>query len=191
MYRISRLAREFGLSRSTLLYYDRIGLLRPSGRTGSGHRVYSRDDRIRLDTICMYRRAGLTIKDIGALLSRKGDDDTEAVLKRRLTALGNEIRAMQSRQRLLARMLRISAEGGPRGGVDRDAWVAMLRVAGMDDDAMNRWHAEFERRSPEAHHRFLASLGMDDREVLLVRGLAAGQSGSKTCRKRLDKEDRP
>jgi DNA-binding transcriptional MerR regulator len=190
MYRISRLAREFGLSRSTLLYYDRIGLLRPSGRTGSGHRVYSRDDRIRLDTICMYRRAGLTIKDIGALLSRKGDDDTEAVLKRRLTAW--ETRSGRcSPGSGCSPDAQISAEGGPRGGVDRDAWVAMLRVAGMDDDAMNRWHAEFERRSPEAHHRFLASLGMDDREVLLVRGLAAGQSGSKTCRKRLDKEDRP
>jgi DNA-binding transcriptional MerR regulator len=30
MYHITQLARQFGLSRSTLLYYDRIGLLSPA-----------------------------------------------------------------------------------------------------------------------------------------------------------------
>ena len=40
-YSISKLARACGLSRSTLLYYDRLGLLPPSGRTGSGYRCYS------------------------------------------------------------------------------------------------------------------------------------------------------
>jgi DNA-binding transcriptional MerR regulator len=43
-YSISKLARAFGLSRSTLLYYDRIGLLAASGRTGSGYRCYSEKD---------------------------------------------------------------------------------------------------------------------------------------------------
>src|SRR5262245_19662656 len=51
-YSISRLARAFGLSRSTLLYYDRIGLLAPSGRTGSGYRSYSEKDYRQLERIC-------------------------------------------------------------------------------------------------------------------------------------------
>ena len=33
---IGRLARQHGLSRSTLLYYDRIDLLHPSGRSSAG-----------------------------------------------------------------------------------------------------------------------------------------------------------
>ncbi len=40
-YTISKIARACSLSRSTLLYYDRISLLRPSGRTASGYRYYT------------------------------------------------------------------------------------------------------------------------------------------------------
>jgi len=47
MYRIRELAGLFGLSRSTLLYYDRIGLLSPSARSESGYRLYSAADRER------------------------------------------------------------------------------------------------------------------------------------------------
>jgi DNA-binding transcriptional MerR regulator len=173
MYRITQLAGKFGLSRSTLIYYDRIGLLSPSGRSGAGYRLYSAADCERLETICAYRRAGLTIEDISSLLSMKGDD-TSAVLKRRLKVLGEEILILQAKQRLLARMLRITAAGGPQAGVDKETWVEMLRAAGMDNDAMQRWHVEFERRAPEAHHLFLISLGIDEKETQLIRKLSAG-----------------
>jgi len=39
-YPDSQLAGRFGLSRSTLLYYDSIGLLSPSERTASNYRLY-------------------------------------------------------------------------------------------------------------------------------------------------------
>lgn len=57
--------------------------------------------------------------------------------------------------------------------VNKKAWVEMLRVAGMDDMAMERWHAEFERRAPEAHHRFLISLGIDETEAASIRAWSA------------------
>jgi MerR family transcriptional regulator, thiopeptide resistance regulator len=173
MFRIGQLARQFGLSRSTLLYYDRIGLLSPSGRSGAEYRLYSPEDRKRLESICAYRRAGLTIEDIRTLLALAGDDDAQ-VLGRRLRELGEEIRDLQAKQRLLAGMLKFSALGGPTAEVDKKTWVAMLRAAGMDDRAMDRWHAEFERRAPEAHHRFLISLGITEAEALLIRRSAAG-----------------
>jgi MerR family transcriptional regulator, thiopeptide resistance regulator len=49
--------------------------------------------------------------------------------------------------------------------VDKEMWVAMLRAAGMDDEAMKRWHTEFEQRAPEGHQEFLLSLGIPKREV--------------------------
>ena len=39
----------------------------------------------------------------------------------------------------------------------------------MDQSAMNRWHTEFERRAPEAHHEFLLSLGIPQDEVAKIR----------------------
>jgi DNA-binding transcriptional MerR regulator len=174
MYRITRLARQFGLSRSTLLYYDRIGLLSPSERSDAGYRLYSPADRQRLASICSYRQAGLGIEDIRRLLATAAEGG-EAVIRRRLQEIGDEIRGLQAQQRLLAGMLRLQSGGELPARVDKETWVAMLRAAGMDDQAMERWHAEFERRAPGAHHAFLLSLGITDKEALLIRHWSAAR----------------
>jgi MerR family transcriptional regulator, thiopeptide resistance regulator len=173
MYRITELAQHFGLSRSTLLYYDRIGLLTPSERSGAGYRLYSAADRNRLATICSFRQAGLTIRDILRVLSTK-EDAHRAVLQRRMQELGDEIHALQTQRHLLAKMLRVQSLGQLPVAIDKQAWVEMLRAAGMDDAAMARWHTEFERRAPEAHHQFLLSLGLSEEEVRFIRRRAGG-----------------
>jgi len=173
MYRITQLARQFGLSRSTLLYYDRIGLLSPSERSEADYRLYSRADRDRLAAICSFRQAGLGIEDITAILST-GGDTTADVLKQRLVAVGEEIHALQTKQRLLAGMLRLQGQGGPLAAVDKEMFVALLRAAGMDDNAMRQLHVEFERRAPEAHHAFLLSLGISEQEAGMIRRMSSG-----------------
>lgn len=183
MYRITELARMFGLARSTLLYYDRIGLLKPSGRSEAGYRLYSQDDRDRLAAIRGFRQAGLTIEDIERALSMD-EHANGAILKRRMRELGEEIRGLQAQQRLLGRMLRADSLGELPAAVDKQAWIEMLRAAGMDDAAMKKWHTEFERRAPEAHHRFLLDLGISEEEAQLIRQLS--KEGPK---KRQDRRD--
>jgi DNA-binding transcriptional MerR regulator len=173
MFRISQLARQFGLSRSTLLYYDRIGLLSPSGRSDAGYRLYSPADRERLAAICSFRQAGLGIEDIMAILASTGDT-TVAVVRQRLLAVGQEITALQVKQRLLAGMLKLQGQGGPLTAVDKEMFVELLRAAGMDDSAMRRLHTDFERRAPQAHHAFLLSLGISEQEAKTIRHLSAG-----------------
>jgi len=119
MYRVTELARQFGLSRSTLLYYDRIGLLSPSERSRANYRCYSASDRERLATICSLRRTGLDIDGIRTILDADSDDTT-AVLQRRLQQIGTEIQALQTQQRLLAGMLKLKGEGGPKSAVDKE-----------------------------------------------------------------------
>lgn len=85
-YRITELGRRFGLSRSTLLYYDRIGLLRPSGRTQADYRLYMQEDLARLERICFFREAGLSLSEIACLLENAGNDSL--VLERRLREIG-------------------------------------------------------------------------------------------------------
>lgn len=172
MYRITELARQFGLSRSTLLYYDRIGLLTPSGRSDANYRCYSSTDKERLSSICSLRQVGMDIDGIRAVLEAAGDDST-AVLQCRLTEIGVEISALMTKQRLLAGMLRLQGEGGPKNTVDKEMFVSMLRAAGMDDNAMRQLHVEFERREPEAHHTFLLSLGISEKEALDIRKWSA------------------
>jgi DNA-binding transcriptional MerR regulator len=170
-YSISELARVGGLSRSTLLYYDRLGLLKPSGRTGARYRYYTDEEQRRLERIVHFRRAGLTLKQICAVLSSGGQPGIK-LLEERLRQTTENIVGLKNQQRLLAGMLRQVASGKPPRTVDVKLWVKMLRAAGMDEDGMHRWHSEFERRAPEGHQEFLLSLGLPPQEVAEARRLS-------------------
>ena len=173
-YSISQIARSCGLSRSTLLYYDRSGLLRPSGRTGSGYRFYTQADQRRLERIRYFREAGLTLKEIRAVLTSGGKPGTK-LLEKRMRETAEQIVGLKNQQRLLAGMLRQVATGRLPASVDKKLWVAMLRAAGMDQSAMERWHTEFERRAPDGHNAFLLSLGIPPVEAARIRRLSRGE----------------
>jgi DNA-binding transcriptional MerR regulator len=170
-YSISKIARACGLSRSTLLYYDRVGLLKPSGRTGAGYRYYTDADQKRLERIGGFREAGLTLKEIRAVLSSGGRPGTK-LLEKRMQETSTNIVQLKRRQRLLAGMLRQVASGKLPTAVNKRLWVRMLSAAGMDERAMHRWHAEFERRAPDGHNEFLLSLGIRAGEVAEIRELS-------------------
>jgi len=177
-YTITRLGRAHGLSRTALLYYDRIGLLPASGRSLAGYRCYSEQDAERLARICVYREAGLSLEEIRVLLSGVGTP-TEAIIENRLREIGEQIRDLHTKQRLLCAMLRNLRGKGAPPGVDKRMWVDMLRAAGMDEQGMARWHSEFERRAPDAHHEFLGSLGIPEGEIQVIRQWAAQGEKSK------------
>ena len=171
-YRISRLARLFGLSRSTLLYYDRIGLLRPSGRTEANYRVYSQADRRRLEQICRYRRTGMPLEAIADILTAPRRQTVDA-LERRLDALNQEIQDLRAQQQVIVGLLKDKRLLAGSRVMDKRRWVAVLRAAGMDDAGMHKWHVAFEKMSPEAHQDFLESLGIDAAEIAEIRAWSA------------------
>jgi DNA-binding transcriptional MerR regulator len=69
MWKVGQLAKRTGISVRTLHHYDQIGLLTPSHRTASGHRLYDRDDVVRLQQIVMLRQLGFALEEIGAALA--------------------------------------------------------------------------------------------------------------------------
>jgi len=66
--RVGELAKRAGLTVRTLHHYDEIGLLTPSARTESGHRLYGAADVERLQQIVSLRQLGLSLDEIQALL---------------------------------------------------------------------------------------------------------------------------
>ena len=170
-YSISELARSAGLSRSTLLYYDRFGLLRPAARTGVGYRRYTEAEADRLRRIRYFRDAGLMLKEIRAVVSSGGKPGVK-LLEKRLRETAETIIELKKQQRLLAGMLQRVATGKRPASVDKKLWVKMLKAAGMDAAAMNRWHAEFERLAPDGHQEFLLSLGIPPAEAEHIRKLS-------------------
>ncbi len=64
VWKVGELAGRTGLSVRALHYYEEIGLLLPSRRTGSGHRLYSAEDVLRLQRIVSLRSLGFTLEEI-------------------------------------------------------------------------------------------------------------------------------
>jgi DNA-binding transcriptional MerR regulator len=176
--KITELAKRHGLSRTTLLYYDRIGLLSPSYRSAAGYRVYDEEDQERLALICAYREAGLRLDSIRGFLDSDEGPYAE-VLQRRIGEIGAQVIALKRKQRLLTDMLRGLGTTASTHAVDKRTWVAMLRGAGMDAAGMAAWHREFEQRAPEAHHEFLLSLGIQEKEALEIRRKSAEAEGDR------------
>lgn len=170
METIGRLARRFGLSRSTLLYYDRIGLLRASGRSESGYRRYSAEDARRLELVCLYRSAGVPLADVRRILDGPRAALASA-LEQRLAALQAEEARLRAQQQVVVRLLQ-RPDARRRRGLDKAGWVALLRAVGLDEAAMWRWHAEFERMAPEAHQEFLESIGISPGDARRIREAA-------------------
>lgn len=171
MYTVGRLAKKFGLSRSTLLYYDSIGLLSPTHHTKGAYRLYSDDDAEKLRRICMYRETGLSLKSITQILASETRSETAAVLEDRLQALSNEMTVLQNQQRIVAGLLQKSAL--PTTSMDTDTWTSMFKEAGLSTEDMHRWHADFEHMSPDDHVQFLKGLHMPEKEITMIRSWSA------------------
>ncbi|SRR6266545_5100036 len=165
MLTVSKLARRCGLSRSTLLYYESIGLIQPSWRSAGNYRCYGDADLARLRQICAYRDAGLKLEDIGAIMERP-ESDAASVLKRRLVELNAEIETLRGHQRAIARLLR---HEGRMEVIGKEKWVGIMRGAGFSDEEMRRWHNEFERSAPAEHQEFLEFLHIPAEEIASIR----------------------
>jgi DNA-binding transcriptional MerR regulator len=168
---VTAMGRRFGLSRSALLYYDRIGLLSPGARSGAGYRLYSVADVARLERIMALRAGGLPLEHIREVLDSRSS--LTALLEQQLLALNGQMLQLQEQQRVLCAML---GQPATARTMDRTGWTAMFRAIGLDDEAMRRWHVAFEARQPEAHQAFLVSLGIDAVEVERLR--AEARSGA-------------
>ena len=163
MYTVGELGQIFGLSRTALLYYDSIGLLRPSGRTQAGYRRYDEADRARLDRIVAFRSLGIRLAAIGPLLDLPEEGRVGTLLKR-LLDINADIAALRAQQRGILELL--ESIGALRRGRGRMHELAQLgREVGIDERSYRGVHAALERDSPQEHRRLLSALGFSDTEI--------------------------
>ena len=68
-FRIGELAEQAGISADTLRYYEKHGLMKPGLRGANGYRLYSSDDKARIEFIVSAKQVGFTLREISELLS--------------------------------------------------------------------------------------------------------------------------
>ena len=165
---VMQLARACGLSRSTVLYYESMGLLKAARRSTGNYRVYGDRDLERLRQVCVYREAGLKLTDIRRILDEPRSD-AAAVLERRLVEIEVEICQLRDHQRAIAGLLKDTDRLRRIRMVTKEKWTDIMRAAGFSDGDMHRWHAEFEKKAPAEHQEFLEFLHIPKDEVSAIR----------------------
>lgn len=80
---VGRAAALVGVSVKTLHHWDAVGLIRPSGRTPAGYRVYSGDDIARIHQVLVYRELGFPLAEIRRILDEPGTDARERLRRQR------------------------------------------------------------------------------------------------------------
>lgn len=75
---IGELANRAGVSHRTIHYYERIGLLSPAEREGTGYRYYDELSLKRLHKIAQLKKLGLTLDEIVEVIDLYFTDATGA-----------------------------------------------------------------------------------------------------------------
>ncbi len=165
---VTHLARACGLSRTTVLYYESLGLIKPVRRTAGNYRIYGEKEVDRLKRVVTYRNSGLKLSDIRSMLDEPRGD-AAGVLKRRMAELGGEIERLREHQRAIARLLKQTDQLRRTAMVTKEKWVSVMRAAGFTEDDMRRWHSQFEKSAPEEHQEFLEFLHIPADEITKIR----------------------
>ncbi len=110
--KIAEVSEHYGLSTDTLRYYERIGLIPPVNRNGSGIRDYTDLDVRRVEFIKCMRSAGLPLEVLIDYMElvQQGDRTIEArkdILREQRNLLAVRIQEMQQTLDLLDHKIQV------------------------------------------------------------------------------------
>jgi|SRR5699024_2572435 len=113
LYSIQEVSRRLGISKDTLRYYDRIGIVSPS-RGANQYRKYSKDDLIDLMNIQIMQYAGFTLDEIKSKLIVNKEDHIDLAYYKEvaefLDAKNAEIRRKVAHLKKVSWLLDVAAE---------------------------------------------------------------------------------
>jgi MerR family transcriptional regulator, thiopeptide resistance regulator len=165
-WRVGALARVTGLTIRTLHYYDEIGLVTPSRRSASGHRLYDAQDVARLYRVSLMRRLGFPLDQIATALSDPRWQLGPAV-DRHLTEARDKAMAAA---RLYSRLATMSAELAQRDSPSADQLFSILEEMTMLDSTVHGTTELLIYDDIDAAHDYIVRVfglapGMADRDA--------------------------
>ncbi len=168
MLTVSKLAREYNLSRTTILYYEKEGLFSPASRSDNGYRWYGDKEMRLLESIINYRSFGISINEIKTLLAKPKESQQKKIMRRQFNDLETEIKKLRQQQLAIVNYLE-TPELLKNENMTKDKWTSIMSASGMSEKDMVNWHKEFEKLQPEGHQAFLESLQIDVDEIKEIR----------------------
>lgn len=133
MLSIKQFCEQLGVSRTTVLYYERQGLITSANRTSSGYRMYGEGELERFRAILAYRSYGIPVSEIASLVQQSKDRD--AILRKQFTSLDLEIQKLRQQQRSIMTLLK-EPDLLNQGQLTKERWTEILRESGMNEQDM-------------------------------------------------------
>lgn len=168
MLTVGQLARKYGLSRTSLLYYDKIGLLSPSERANNSYRYYNEDDEDKLKRILMFRETGISLEKIKTLtdypLNEDGRDRFILRLFSRIAEINEEISRLKEQQSIIIDLLG-KVENAEQFKNNPQELKRLADIIEYTPQFAEKFHRLFEKNSPQKHREFLGLLGYDEADV--------------------------
>jgi DNA-binding transcriptional MerR regulator len=134
---VGQVAERYGITVRTLHHYDEIGLLVPSERTHAGYRLYTRADLLRLGAIVTYRRLGMALSEVQALLD--GDADVVATLTRQKEAVLRNVDELHQLVGAIDRVLEAEMTNQPATDADLKEIFGDGFSEDYQQEAQERW----------------------------------------------------
>ena len=110
------LAELVGVTKQTVLYYDKVGLLCPKGRMSNRYRYYSLQQAAELRLILTFRELGMSIQEIRDYLQVRTPEAYLQVLGEQQKRLQAEAARLQRMQERVARERRQLSQAMAEGG---------------------------------------------------------------------------
>lgn len=96
LFTIGQFAKLHEINKKTLMWYDEIGLLKPSVIRENGYRYYSFQQSSRLETILMLRELNVSIPEIQDFLENRSAFTLETLLTDKINELDQTISHLKS-----------------------------------------------------------------------------------------------
>src|SRR5688572_24434246 len=125
--KVGELAQRSGLTVRTLHHYDQIGLLRPSGRTEAGHRLYTAADLARLQQVMSLRQLGFSLDEVKGCLDQEGFSPRE-VIRLHVARLREQI---ELKRELCARLEGVAQRFDTAGEVSAEEFLRTMEAMTM------------------------------------------------------------
>ncbi|MFF2017042.1 MerR family transcriptional regulator [Paenibacillus sp. NPDC058177] len=136
-YTVGSFSKLTSTSTPTLRYYDRKGLLKPSGYTEGGYRTYSDEDLFRLHQILALKYLDYSLEDISEYLEQDGKD-FNASLKLQYGLL---LKKQQHIQRIVDTVERAIAIVDDNDTIDPGLILMMVRSI-QHEEEQKQWLSE-------------------------------------------------
>jgi len=101
---VTQVTRACGISARMLRYYEKAGLIASRRVEGYAYRVYTPENVTRLAQILVLRKLRIPLKDIAVILQEKDPSRKQAVYRRHIADMDQEIHALEMIRGILQRL---------------------------------------------------------------------------------------